>query len=269
MSYNVDAFTFKDRHELYKLQQEYINETKRGEYNKLTSKNDTITLYHGTSSHLIPEILANGLRPRKATGANQWEHVGSSIHDLVYLTNKWHYFFALNTATDYYDEVFGEHWGIPDIDLPAYPCYIEVDVPLASLTLDEDIFMSAYMQDLYEKHDGNPAPYATVEGALENYGTLAHIGAIPPSAIKSFTILGNKQVMLYCIEGEYHDDYIHWQKGLGLGKLSLQHIKKWEMSLAGNKTYDVALLPKNKRIIDVQVDKHSLKVSLKTEKIKA
>lgn len=269
MKYNVDRFTFKNRNELYELQQQYLQATQRGEFVQLASDSDMVTLYHGTSSHLIPEILEKGLLPRKVTGTDNWSHVGSSVSDLVYLTTKWQYFFATNAATDYYDEVLGDGWGNPNIDLPAYPCYIEIEVPASSLTLDEDIFMSQYMQDLYEKHEGNPAPYATVAGALETYGTIAHIGVVPPSAIKSFTILGNKQSMLYCVKGDYHDDYITWQKGLGLGNLTVPQIKQWETSLAGNKTYEVALLPKNKRVVGVQVDKHSLKVSLKTEKIKS
>lgn len=76
---------------------------------------------------------------------------------------KWHYFFAVHAATEYYNELFGENWSKDEIK--DYPCYLTLELPLKNLLLDEDIFLSQYMEKLYLNHE-NPFEHVDLKEAL-------------------------------------------------------------------------------------------------------
>lgn len=56
---------------------------------------ETITLYHGTTTRYLNNIIQNGLTPRKVNQVNNFVEVPSN-EELVYLTTKWHYWYAYN-----------------------------------------------------------------------------------------------------------------------------------------------------------------------------
>lgn len=73
--------------------------------------NETITLYHGTTTDRLNSILKKGLLPRKETDIDNWEWNDdneNSIENVVYLSNKWHYFYAFNTWGVYLMKKYGE-----------------------------------------------------------------------------------------------------------------------------------------------------------------
>jgi hypothetical protein len=71
---------------------------------------ETITLYQGTTSNRLNSILREGILPRKETGIDNWNWDGdkSSIENEVYMTNKWHYFYAFNSWGVYLKNIYGE-----------------------------------------------------------------------------------------------------------------------------------------------------------------
>lgn len=255
--------SLKNYDRLNKLKHEYMKLVESGLMPSFSDSNEVIILHHGTSTHLLASILENGLLPRSETNINNWSNVLPSIEKLVYVTNKWHYFFAVNAATEYYDEIFGEKWSKEEIK--DHPCYITLEVPLKNLVLDEDIFLSQYMDNLCEKYD-NPLEHVDLKEALNSYGTLAYKGAISPDCIKSFTILAAPQIMMDSIQGQYAQDYAVWQRGEGVGILTPEDLLKREKSLSLNKTYEIALLPTNKKVTGVEVDRMKNNIKLKTTK---
>lgn len=262
----------KNREIMKKLKLDYIESIKSLDLPPVEEGEETVTLYHGTSSIYLPNILKEGLKPRSATGIDNWSHLTPSIPNVVYLTNKWHYFYAVNAATDTYYQVYGDNWssidGFDDI-VEYYPCYIKLEVPRSRLILDEDIFLSNYFEGVVDDcKQRNKEIILDPIDAIANYGTVGYLGAIPPEYIKGFGIIANKKIMAMCVfQGEqYAKDYEIWQTGKGLGVLSLKDLEKLEFSLPLNKYYDVSLLPKNKEVTGVKVNFKSNQVKLKFQK---
>ena len=58
-----------------------------------------LTLFHGTSSDRLPQILEQGILPRNETGArSNWEGEVESKSDLVYLTTAYPVYFAVGAC---------------------------------------------------------------------------------------------------------------------------------------------------------------------------
>jgi hypothetical protein len=60
-----------------------------------SDKNKLITLYHGTSYSNFQKILKEGIKPRHSKKSN-WEGIGISRPDLVYLTNCYACYYAVH-----------------------------------------------------------------------------------------------------------------------------------------------------------------------------
>lgn len=116
--------------------QETINLAFQQLSEKEIDENDTISLFHGTSTYYLNEIIKKGLLPRKDTGNNNWES-NPSFMGLTYLTNKWQYMYAYSAVKSLYKKE----------NITTYPCYVEFKVPKAMLAPDEDLINSKYMVD--------------------------------------------------------------------------------------------------------------------------
>ncbi len=57
-------------------------------------------LYHGTTEAVARLALTEGLKPRRATGKDNWAHTVNSSPDCVYLTTAYAAYFAINACGD-------------------------------------------------------------------------------------------------------------------------------------------------------------------------
>ena len=191
--------------EYLEVLKQYQNELLAERKNQLTDKlsGETITLYHGTSSHYLADILKNGLRPRKCTNNSNYDDSNPSNESLVYLSNYWHYFYAFMTTNINLQNYEKEH----DVDLrdektddetgfyEAYyrltgdmPIVIEVEVPVEWLTYDEDIaYFNPFLQDVKSGNIQNPGD-VDYRYSMQQF-TCACMEAIPVSMIKSIEVI--------------------------------------------------------------------------------
>lgn len=211
---------------------------------------ETVTLYHGTSSNRLNLILREGILPRKDTGIDNWKGDGeekSSIDNVVYMTNKWHYFYATNTVWVVANET-GSYIGEYGI---IYPCYIECKVPKSLLVMDEDFIKTRYMikkiTSTYKK--GRGLVFDPLE-CLSQYGTVGVLGGISPSMIVSFTVLGGVDIFKYIIDEEspYYKEWLNWQLGQGKGKIKLKQMWEKEAECNMNGTWYTHEVKKNSKV---------------------
>lgn len=215
---------------------------------------DTISLFHGTSTHYLNSILALGLLPRKDTDNSNWEH-HASIDNVVYLTRKWHYFFAHHSARKL------NH----DAGTPSIPCYIECKVPKALLVPDEDFIVSKYVVEKFNRCVKKGTLFALDwEESLKYYGTVGVLGGVLPQYIESFTILGEPQFFAKIMDerGQYHKDWWGWQNGKGKGTLKLKDLLLMESMSNRNGTWQISELGKNPQIKNVQLDETRQQIQL-------
>jgi hypothetical protein len=200
-----------------------------------------ILLYHGTSLYYLNVILLNGLQPRGTTDRNNFKSLESNEH-LVYLTNKWHYFYASVAHSNLIEE--GK--GIPDWNIP---CYIEVEVPYKDLIIDEDFFHSHYVLGTLKNCIKKRERYMELNAneSLTKYATVGHIGTVTREMIKSFTVLAN---ILKFHDGfedknsQYQKDLEHWGHGKGRGILAFEDLLQIEDD-SMNLTFFLKDLPKD------------------------
>lgn len=216
---------------------------------------DTITLYHGSTTAYLNQILKHGLLPRKETYNDNYEKISSSAFNTVYLTNKWHYVYAYK-ATDVYIQKKAEQekrevipWWM---SWETIPCYIECEVPKALLVPDEDFFHSKYISQKIKSalKKGFDSIEMTWEESLAHYATVGVVGGIPAEYIKSFSILGELELQkeLMFDKSAYQKDYKKWATGKGKGDLKLLDLMKREDRSTMNGAWFMDQLPKNKEI---------------------
>lgn len=217
---------------LQQLKKEYMDDIRQiniEERKKTANQNDCITLYHGTTTAHINSILQKGLLPRQHTGLSNWEHLMDSIENVTYLTNKWHYFYAINAQMEY-EKKHGAS-GIRN----TFPCYIECKVPKDLLVMDEDFLLTNYMANRIKSavKRQKVLEYDPME-CLKEYGTVGVLGEIPPSMIVSFTVLGSPKTIKYFLDknSQYMKDWHRWQQGKGKGKVKLRQL--WEKEAESN-----------------------------------
>lgn len=205
------------------LKESYMNAVdKMIKDNRRDSKSfGNVTFFHGTTFKNLNNILVNGLLPREAScvDGNYTGHL-ESHPGLTYLTNKWHYRYAL-MGMDVYKN---ENAPVENAYLLGdTPCYIEVEARHMDLIPDEDYILTPKViecvkEALTHGHDSISIKFSE---CLANFGTVAHFGSIPPEAIKSFTILGNLDNFFnVIIAGQYSDDITRCLDGNGVGKLN-------------------------------------------------
>lgn len=151
---------------------------------------EMVTLYHGTSSIYLNEILAGGIQPRTAhsnRNFSQWENPSNDA--LVYLSTylqHWYALVATGNNLDNYEtlnhcELTYEEYRKRTRDVPII---IEVEVPKSWLTFDEDVWN---YQPFTAQFNENPKQALTDldwQYSL-NQHTCASLRAIPAANIKS------------------------------------------------------------------------------------
>lgn len=215
----LDAFVINYRYEIHKPDQ-------------------TIRLFHGTHTSHLESILKHGLLPSIQTRNNNWSKITDGSHPaLVYVTDKWHYFFSSNTAPR----------------AAGFPCYIEFDVPKELLLADDDYFVSAHFSRLAKREEAEGksgteviAKHGSPQNSLEHCGVAAIIGRLPAEFIRSFTIIADRDWLKRHIiqdSSPYEKERKAWTNGFGKGRMTHQDmlrfeqdsdfIKKWTVSSNG------------------------------------
>ena len=109
---------------------------------------DMVELYHGTTLGHLKDILEKGLVGRNISGNSNYSDIDAeSTSDLVYLSNKWHFIYSLNSNNSFMyrthkvgiydkedDEILSVWNKYQDI-----PIILSVSVPRNCLVIDEDI----------------------------------------------------------------------------------------------------------------------------------
>ncbi|PLS19751.1 hypothetical protein CVD28_01545 [Bacillus sp. M6-12] len=228
---------------------------------------NTITLYHGTTTKYLNDILKNGLTPRKENKVNNFSDVPSN-EELVYLTTRWHYWYAYNANQESLIKQVGEkRFEEEDIETlwnetGDFPMYVTCEVPVEFLTLDEDVVYQRKIRKGFRDGTITSPADITVDMCLEQ-GTIASLQTISPEYINEIVILGNAEYKNYLLEGQYGADASNWFSGLGIG-----HSDLWELIMLehshfkkGNQALEVEYPPENnKPIKKIQLEDSGLSI---------
>jgi len=157
----------------------------------------SVTLYHGTNSSLLADILERGLRPSRETGAKNW--AGTEFrHNMnaVYLASDRERaeYYARHSAAEQHAK--GR--------LDATPVVLRVTVPTDQLLADDDWLRREFGGGT-EKAKANVSNW---HDSLTKFGQVAFLGDVPPSAVE-------------VLEGAPTDAREHEFAGLAKGSESL------------------------------------------------
>lgn len=222
-------------------------------------------LYHGTSENAALEAMKNGLRPRRETGVNNWEHTSPSNPEVVYLTDTYACHFALNAKTN------GVRLIGKDGKMTNRMAVIEIDtsrLPFSNFRADEDFlaFREVYSEAGVEKNVN--VAVATHrkklthewKDSLKFIGNCCYSDIISPRAftrVAFFDPKSNRDMAVamsdgsvnpssYKFAGHYHRTYTRWlfgepvsgKEALGLEGISEEHlefekprIEYWEQNI--------------------------------------
>ncbi len=138
-------------------------------------------LYHGTAARHLPDILANGLKPR-GKGTGNWRHSVESCPDAVYLTNSYALHYAYSATKP------GEPMVVLEVDTSKLNMW--------AFAPDEDWLEQVTRKDAALAPIDKPMKYRTRwyrrrlpqfaqfwRESLEGLGNCTYHGTIPPSAI--------------------------------------------------------------------------------------
>ncbi len=149
-----------------------------------------ITLYHGTSSRYLAEILVQGLLPCCESGRkSNWKGDVQSKPDLVYLTSCYPVFFALSATEEDYEMVV-----------------IRVEVPLDDLFPDED-----FIACVLHAHEGklsampltkvntfvNPRDYEEHAELSLRHNGIVSIDRVTRQQITGYKIVRNMRTIMF------------------------------------------------------------------------
>jgi len=255
-----------------KIREKYMKAVRSIDPSSLSyDKDDCVTLYHGTTtSHLI-SILRNGILPRNQTGIGNWEGEVSSIENVTYLTNKWHYSYALHAHIKQLKSDYGENFVGDVASRTSFPCYVECKVPKGLLVMDEDYILTSRFQQKIKSHlKKNPTVnYMELPNlfdpmeCLSQSATVGVLGTIPPSMIHSFTVLADEKMYHYITDenSPYMKDWKKWSEGKGKGKLKLQTLLEKESESDLNGTWFMHQV-KNNSIIKFGLNEATGKIAM-------
>lgn len=262
MRYDLSILDYeKEITEQLKLQHtEMVKELYDNLDNKKIDKDDYIMLYHGTNLRSLNSILIDGMLTRNITKVSNFNDVIISNEHLVYMTNKWHYFYAFNSFL----------LDVNSQDTMNIPSYVEVKVPKALLVEDEDFFHSKYVKSKIKRCLKKNERYLEIswEECLAQYGTVAVIGKIPREYLFSFTILADLELFQKNFASEdcqYSKEVVNWGNSKGKGKLKFMDLVKLESSDI-NATYFMDSIPENNIIKGAFINDSGM-LSLQLEEI--
>jgi hypothetical protein len=160
-------------------------------------------LYHGTAGESVSTILKHGVKPRRATKKNNWEHTIASHEHAVYLTSAYAGYFAHQAAktsklgiieieTDRLDEDLFR----PDED------FLE-QASRRGPTKNRELkrLMNACLNERTEWYRTHLDEFAHAwEDSVKHLGTCCYLGKIPPEAITRASIFDYKKNSLVASE---------------------------------------------------------------------
>jgi hypothetical protein len=220
--------------------------------NKDNDKIKTVKLFHGTSLHYFNDILLGGLQRRNITQKSNFEDKIKSNENLVYLTSKWHYWYAYKAV---------ETLNNKNENNMNVPCYIECEVPVQDLVIDEDFFHSKYIETKIKNCVKRHEQYLELkyDECLSQYGTVAHIGDISRENVVSITILAGTKTFINNFinpKSQYQKDLIKWGSGKGKG-----HLKFMDLLELEDQKYDLTFqlqdIPIGYTVRDILLDKEN------------
>lgn len=154
-------------------------------------------LYHGTSEANLDAILRDGIVPRGLRNKNgNWEHTVESNPEVVYLTNCYAAYFALNaSATDAGDhfemtrglileidtDLVDDWFLVPDEDVMEQAGRDRDDLP-GEWTMEE---RTVFYRKQLKEHFGR----GTWQASIDGMGTCGHWGTVPPEAITRYVVI--------------------------------------------------------------------------------
>lgn len=210
----------------------YTNDLARS-FTTIENPWDTVTLYHGSTTGFLNNILRNGILPRKYSLYHNFKENPSNEH-LVYLSNKWHYWYAYHANKESLIRKVGqERYDTENIrnlwnETSEFPMYIICDVPKELLTLDEDI---VYQYDIKHKirsgYIKDPTDISISECLTQ--GSIASLKPIDPLFINEIIILGSPEYREELLEGQYGKEVNNWFNGWGMGELTSDGLTNYEV----------------------------------------
>ncbi|GAB6474141.1 hypothetical protein CON36_35425 [Bacillus cereus] len=257
------------------LKNEFMKQARNFDLEKLKSqedRNDTVTLFHGTNTFHLNSILENGILPRNKTGNNNWDKEEAySNEDIVYLTNKWHYWYAYNSTERLLERKYGKDWSSVKeaqwwLTGSIFPIYLECEIPKVYLTLDEDIVFSKFVKDEIKraiKKGTDLQLNVTWEDSLAHQGTVGVRGGIPREFIKSIHILGDPHLYLELMDNkrQHMRDYDKWIQGKGKGKLKLKDLQEIEQKYQYIGSVPLNVIPKGYKLSQCYYDRNQQSMS--------
>lgn len=228
---------------------------------------ETITLYHGTTSKYLNDILQNGILPRMTHGNNNFSDHPSGER-LVYLTTKWHYWYAYLANQNVLIEKVGESrfetesieglWN----ETGEFPIVITCEVPVELLTLDEDVVYQYNIKKRIRSGEIESPLDISVDECLAQ-GTVASLSAIELPYINEIVILGSESLRNELMDGQYGREYSEWASGFGMGELSEMTIMMYAADKHGKKTDSLPVYPlssENPSVTKIFLEDDKLKV---------
>ena len=160
-------------------------------------------LYHGTTEKIGRQALTEGLKPRNVTGKSNWKHTVESNPTLIYLTNAYAPYYALNSVKNFRKAKFA---------------IVEIETDLLDETKmrpDEDFIEQATRRD--EKNKAGikgKTMYGRVKYirdridefseswklSVEHLGNCAYRGVIKPAAITRVSVVDISKCREMCFE---------------------------------------------------------------------
>jgi len=252
---------------------EQIRELDVEEIKRNMDKTDTITLYHGTNTYYLNSILENGILPQNLTGISNWDNPKALANEnVVYLTNKWHYWYAYNSLEKVLERTYGENWrDIKEAQWyntgKIFPIYLKINVPRSLCVLDEDIVYSKLVKDKISqavKRDGDLTLNLTWEDCLAYHGTVGVLGSIPREYIESIHILADGQLhdMLMGSRTQYQKDFRKWMAGKGKGKLKNKDLQEIESRYKYTGHVSVKQFPPGYKVSQCAFDKKAQRMGV-------
>jgi len=263
MKYDLTQIDFK-KEITQQLKVMYIEKVEAMLKNKeVASVGEKLILFHGTSLHYFNDILMYGLLRRNITGVSNFGEKIKSNENSVYLSKKWHYWYAYNS----YNNLLNN--GIKDMNIP---CYIECEVPVSSLVPDEDFFHSKYVLNKIKTCLKEDKQFLELkyDECLNHYGTVAHLGNIQRDDIVAITILANEKLFLKNFidyKCQYYKDLQKWGNGKGKGVLKFIDLLKLEDDKY-NLTFQLKDVPAGNIIDGIKLNKEQDKYVLHFNKPK-